>query len=312
MSGHPIDALPPRGKKPATARALQAWLAKAADETEVAPKRLNRTVANAIVISALQRVVHDDGHSRFLVKGGAHIELRLGLAARASADLDALFRGVFDDMIPALDEVLLAGWEPFTFLRGDPEVIEIPGRRVKPRRLPIKIQLRGTTVLTVQLEVAPDEAGAGERVDTVALPRLDHFGVETPERVAVLVMEYQMAQKFHACTDPHDDPRPNLRVHDLADLWLLRRAFFPSDSDLRGLRAACVAVFDARAEEAEQTGAVVPRRWPPTIVAYVHWHDGWDRLAAELKIDLTLDEVVTQLNSWIDAVATASGELTVR
>lgn len=299
MIGHLFAGLPPRGKPPATARAFRGWLAQAAKETTVAPKRVNRAVANAIVISTLQRAVHHDGRSRFLVKGGAHVELRLGLKARASADLDALFRGAFEEMLPVLDGALYAGWGPFTFLRGDPEIIEIPGRLMKPLRLVIKIQLLGTTVLTAQLEVSPDEAGAGERFEVARIPPLDYFGVETPEHAAVLAMTFQVAQKLHACTDPHDEARPNLRVHDLADLRMIRDSFFPADTDLSELKEACVAVFEARAEEAHATGEIVSRAWPPVIVGYDHWRDGWDRLSAELGLDLTLSEVVTELNEWI-------------
>lgn len=37
-----------------------------------------------------------DGKPRFLIKGGAYIELRLGMRARATKDVDTLFRGSFE------------------------------------------------------------------------------------------------------------------------------------------------------------------------------------------------------------------------
>ena len=117
----------------------------------------------------------------------------------------------------------------------------------------VGIGLRGRTVLTVQLEVAPDEAGAGKTVDMIPVPSLEHFGISSPGQAAALALEYQVAQKLHACTDPHTDERANLRVHDVVDLHLVRTTFF-ADGVPPLLREACLAVFDALAQEAAATG----------------------------------------------------------
>ena len=44
--------------------------------------------------------------ARFLLKGGAYLELRLGLRSRATKDLDALVRGDFDEFAETLDAAL--------------------------------------------------------------------------------------------------------------------------------------------------------------------------------------------------------------
>jgi hypothetical protein len=293
----PFAGLAPRDKEPNTGTNFLNWLAQAANRQQMAPKRLSRIVANGIVIAALQRASHDDGKSLFLIKGGTQIELRLGLRARASADLDTLFRGEFSTFLAALDEVLLDGLGPFTLQRTEPEDIDVASRTVNPRRMNVGIGLRGRTVLTVQLEVAPDEAGAGKTVDMIPVPSLEHFGISSPGLAAALALEYQVAQKLHACTDPHTDERANLRVHDVVDLHLVRTTFF-ADGVPPLLREACLAVFDARAQEAAATGRD-PRPWPPVVEAHGHWRQPDERLARELGLGLTFGEAITGLNRWI-------------
>ena len=252
MSEHPISGLPDRGKEPANRRALLGWLAAAATSAQIAPRRLNTLIANSIVLSALSRAVDDENRPLFLLKGGTLRELRLGLRARASSDLDTLFRGEFDKVIEALDATLREGWGSLTFQRTEPREINVASRRVKPLRLDVKILVRGVVTLTAQLEVAADEGGAGDAPEAVPLPSLSHFGIDSAESAAALAMDFQVAQKMHACTDP-TPTRRNDRVHDVVDLLLVREAFF-RDADLPQLRQACEAIFDARASDAQATG----------------------------------------------------------
>ena len=72
MTEHPFTGLPPREKEPSNARAFLTWLHQTSLQTGIAPKRLNRTVANGIVIAALQRSLHDDDLPLFLIKGGTY------------------------------------------------------------------------------------------------------------------------------------------------------------------------------------------------------------------------------------------------
>ena len=56
-----------------------------------------------------------------------------------------------------------------------------------------------------------------------------------------------------------DAPRVNDRAHDLVDLQLLE-GLLP-DVDLSATRSACIAVFEARAQQP----------WPPKVFALPHW-----------------------------------------
>jgi hypothetical protein len=301
VSGHPLDRLRPRGKPPATARAIETWIQTAEREAGIGASRLGWMVASGILIAAVQRVKHIDGLPRFLIKGGAYLELRLGLKARATKDIDVLFRGNFDDFLAMLDEALAEPFDGITFVRTEPEVIEAPGRRIKPRRFDVRLQLKGRTWRRIRVEVSADEAGAGDSIDTIETPSLAHFGISTPPTTAGIVVDYQVAQKLHACTDPHSDHHPNDRVRDVVDLVLLK-ALFPDDADLSSLATACRRLFEGRAREAEETGEIEPRSWPPQITAHRHWQSDYRSHAEEVDLDLSLKDAVTALDDWISAI----------
>lgn len=299
MSERWLPDLPPRGKEPNSKRNLDAWIEQAASRAGILNSRLGWLVGSSVVIAALQRARHTDGGARFLLKGGAWLELRLGLHARATADIDVLFRGDFDDFLDTLDDALAAPWGALELQRGQIDTIDRAQRLVKPRRFDIRLQVRGRTWRRIQVEVSPDEGGAGARSETAVPPALDHFGLPSPVELAGIVMDYQVAQKLHACTDPHDPPTQiNDRVRDLADLLLIRDTFHVNAPDLHELQTACRDVFSVRADEARQLGAKV-RPWPPTIQPHAHWNADWAQLAAELNLHDVLDTAVTDLNRWI-------------
>ena len=83
MNAHPLDQLKPRGKPPANKQAIDRWIHDAEREVGIGARRFGWMVASGVVVAAIQRVLHTDGLPRFLIKGGAYLELRLGLRARA-------------------------------------------------------------------------------------------------------------------------------------------------------------------------------------------------------------------------------------
>ncbi len=304
MTGHPFNALPDRGKEPTSKRNLDAWIEQAQPKTGVGSGRLGWLVASSVVIAALQRTRADDGHPRFLLKGGAYLEVRFGLRARATKDIDTLFRGDFDDFLEVLDATLAESWGAIELQRTEVAVIEGARRVVKPRRLKVKLLINGQTWRSIVVEVAADEGQAGAHVDLFAGPPLGHFGLPSPAEMAGIVFDYQVAQKVHACTDPHEPPdQINDRARDLVDLVLIRDAFYRDETDLASLRAACVDVFAARATDAHTLGLNV-RAWPPIVRAYADWRTDFAD-AAEGR-DLTLDDAVDQINDWIRRIDAAS------
>lgn len=305
MTEHPFSSLPDRGKAPTSKRHLDAWVQQAQPKTGVAVGRLSWLVASSVVIAALQRALAADGHPRFLLKGGAYLELRLGLQSRATKDIDTLFRGDFDEFIDVLDATLRDPWGALELQRTEVESIENATRVVKPRRFRVKLLVNGQTWRSIDVEAAPDEGFAGARVDVFPSPPLGHFGLPSPIEFAGIVFDYQVAQKLHACSDPHQPPdTTNDRARDVVDLELIHAAFYGDDSDLTELRAACVDLFEARATEAVILG-IEPRPWPPVVTPHEHWHTDFASACAALGIAHTLADAVADLNAWITQIDTA-------
>jgi hypothetical protein len=298
-----------RGKSPASASILNKWVQHAVTEVGVDEGRVGWLVASTVVVAALQRALDEDGESRFLLKGGNYLQHRMRWSGRPTKDIDGLVRGDIDHFVDALDESLRDSWGPLELTRTEIQVIDVPHKRVKPRRFHVQVGLRGQTWRNIQVEIAPDEGGAAGEHDVLPAPDLKFFGIPTPDQLFGIALRFQVAQKIHAGTDPHSPPeRTNDRARDVVDLLLLRDLIAvegaPSPAELR---QACVAVFEARADEANAAGSPA-RVWPPTATAHPHW--GTDYASASLKASLllSLDEAVTALNEWIAEIDAASSE----
>jgi hypothetical protein len=225
-----------------------------------------------VTVAVLQRAVDDSGKPLFLLKGGTYLQYRLPSGSRATKDVDGLVRGDLEAFLSALDGVLAEDWGSVALQRTASEVIDVPGKVVKPRRFYLKLLIRGEVWRRVKVEVSPDEGGAGGVHEELAPATLHHFGLPTPDPLIGIGVRYQVAQKLHACTDPHDPPASlNDRARDVPDLLMLRQLTvdegIPTLLDLRG---ACESVFAARAAEAAQLGHE-PRGWPPHVAAHAGW-----------------------------------------
>ena len=73
---------------------------------------------------------------------------------------------------------------------------------------------------------------------------------------------------------------------------------------LRGVQDAAIAVFEARVSEAAQLG-MPSRHWPPVVHAYPHWRKDFSAAAASADLDITMDEAIDAVNTWIKEVAAA-------
>ncbi|MFV2145058.1 nucleotidyl transferase AbiEii/AbiGii toxin family protein [Isoptericola sp. G70] len=311
MSTDPVDLtaglneLRPKAKDPTSARVLDTWIAQAERQIGASSEggRLGWLVASTVVTAALQRAADEDGNSRFLLKGGTLLQHRLGLAARTTRDLDGLVRGDIDTFLAQLDEALRLPWGPLTMRRSEIEVIATPTRVIKPRRFTVFVELRGATWRRIQVEISPDEGSAGATPEFVTAPTLRGFGLPSPELLASLALNYQIAQKIHAATDPHDPPvAVNDRARDVTDLLLLKSLTETSGIPrLADVRAAVHDVFAARAADAAQLD-LVPRTWPATLTAFPHWATDYATAATSAGVDVPLEDAVATINAWLDEI----------
>jgi hypothetical protein len=253
----------------------------------IAHERARRWLSLVSFAGALETVRADD-EPRFLIKGGASMELRLGLGARTTKDIDVVFRGAAREMLDALEEAFAQPYGSFSFRRkGTVEDI----RETGSRRLFVQVSFAGKDWQTLQVEVARPEATEPELVP-VAIGIAD-FKLDGPERVACLALRYQVAQKLHAVTE-QPDGRANHRFWDLIDLQLQRELL---GSDLARVREACVEIFTGRDLQP----------WPPGLVIPEDWREPYAAVAGELDADLPLDvdSAANQVRDFIAAIDAA-------
>lgn len=276
-------------KPPHSVRVLHKWISDHSDATGEPVVRAQRWVSFMVIATVLDRVRNERDEPLFLLKGGAAMELRLGLQARATKDFDVSFRERMDELLVHLDTALRQPYGDFTVTRSE----VTPIGPTASQRLDVKLAYRGRSWQTVRLEIAPAEGAAGQDVEPVAGVPLDRFGLEALERVPCVSVRYQIAQKVHACTSIPGG-RPNDRSRDLIDLLLLRDLI--GAEDLGRVREACVETFELRDRHA----------WPPTVVVMEPWRLTYPLEATELDFDpLDVEVAAERVQRVIDEIDAA-------
>ena len=299
-----LSVLKPKNKEPRTVRVLDSWIAHAENDMGIDQGgRLGWLIASTVATAKLQQTVGETGASRFALKGGTLLQHKLGLDSRATKDLDGIITGDMDDFLDALDDVLAEPWGPINFARTSAELIHVPTRIVKPRKFELLLSLRGDMWRRVKVEIAPDEGKAGSSQEHVTPPELAGFGLPTPEYLVGMAMSYQIAQKVHAATNPHNPPLfRNERPRDVVDLVLLRRLVENTGSpSLEEVREAIRDIFASRANEARVLVCPV-RMWPARLRAYPHWAEDFGSAAASVRLGMSLGEAVDEVNRWLGEI----------
>lgn len=248
-------------------------------EFGVPSARVRRMLCTLIVSQMLPDAV--------VIKGGMGVKLRMGeRGTRATADLDVSTgeRGVaFEEEFRAR---LAQGWGVVPpakgALRKDPDApdrvaftaalktqrlhdpgLARPQYLVHPYRVTLSFLGREWAGLDVEVsdpEIEPD-AHAIHAIDDELVELSDRFGFGNPQPVQLIDLEYQIAQKVHAVTDP-DCARP----HDLVDLQLLWNA----GPELSTVREYCVRTFAFRRAQ----------QWPPLPLRVM---EGWELAYQEAR-----------------------------
>ena len=285
-----MTELPARSKPPHNVNVLGRWLTESANQTGITAGRLRRTVGFMILAGMLDNARHPtDATSVFLVKGGVAMELRFGQVARATKDLDTTLRAPTTELATHLDLALRTGFGDFNASRSE----LTPIRDTGAIRCNIKITYRNRPVVTVPLEVAEAEASLGDEVDHVTATPLTFIGFNGPETIPCIALRWQIAQNLHAVTHQPTD-RVNDRFRDLLDLQLLAQLL--DDADWPKVRAACIEVFNGRAQH----------RWPPQVTIHDGWAHGYQRLAHETNFALIdVEEAADAIRTLIEKIQTA-------
>lgn len=298
-----LNNLPPK-----TAGTLVQAVNRCGEELGVGPDWVRRWTAFTVVGDALARCAAE-GKPVFELKGGAAIELRLGRPvppggdtsdqpgrARATRDLDAVFRGEIERLEDAVRDALTEPTEHFSFR------VEADGPGTSfMRRFRIRVLYRerrfGRVIersfSNVKLEVSVYE-GQEREPELVPAFSLQPFGFTGPTELPCLPLTKQLAQKLHAATEPPEEGKTNERFRDLLDIALLSAIVPPSPE----LREVCEETFAVRGGHA----------WPPEVTVYEQWREPLEARAVEMDLaQKTADAIAEHVAAFISQIyATAS------
>lgn len=136
-------------------------------------------------------------------------------------------RGKLTYAIRSTLDSCLKPWGVLEPTRSEVIVMENVRRITKPRRFRLQMSIRGRPWRSVDIEVAPTQGRIAASADAIPAPPLGHFGLPSPSAILGIALDYQVAQKIHASTDPDRPPdAANLWARDLADLLLIWEALY--------------------------------------------------------------------------------------
>ncbi len=246
----------PSQKAPGSLSELQRRITRLAKERGESVPRVHHRVCSVVFCGLLEAACTAGVIPTYVVKGGMAMELRFGMRARASQDLDVGIIGNFDELIPAFHRVLQVGFDGFSFRVADEVFME----QVQTYRVTVRIQYLGHAFgkLHVDLNRADFETSAPETIDSTMLGEL---GLPAPVRVSLLDESMQIAQKIHGATEASSTEYINRRYRDVIDVFI---ALDHSALSLPQLRSKCVDEFRRRRKQA----------WPPRLSRSSDWQDG--------------------------------------
>ncbi len=284
---------------PKNLRSLRDRLMHVSRRDGIAFGRLQQHIGVLVVSQLMGALIDEGGSPQLLIKGGLALELRQSISySRASRDLDAVTRHDLDVVWSRLVEAGAQGWEGFTAVATEPQVIDIPGLVVKPRRFTVKIKYQGVPFVSVPVEVSPAEAGNTESADWAHSSAFELIGLPVARPIPCMTIPWQIAQKLHAVTATLPDGRLNDRAHDLVDLQILETLI--ADEFLEPVRQACVEVFLAREQQT----------WPPHVEVSGHWPRIYSEALSsvgELGLATDVQGAAASVNRFIERVNSAGG-----
>jgi hypothetical protein len=223
------------------------------------PARVRRLVGFALLCEVLAEAAARGVIPLFFIKGGVAIELRLGLAARATKDLDIGLCAPAATLVPAFDAALAVGHGYFAFSRrGVARQLDNGAHR-----LDVAVTFHGKQWATVDVDLATATADAV--TDDVAPVALEEVGLASARPVPCLGLIPQLAQKIHALTEPQPRGRENGRARDVLDVLMLIDRLAPSFDDLR---VECERVFVERGKhDWPLYSYAFPKSWASVLTA---------------------------------------------
>lgn len=246
-------------------------LANVAAERRVAPDRIRR---HFVFQRILVRLSATEG---WVLKGGFALEVRLGLQARATKDLDLAMLDdadgaeVQDRLLDALD---VDADDGLTFQVSPPRALATDEAGNPGWKFTVTSYLGGKLFAQLRVDVVARNAEITGTVGTIEVrPPILAERLNSTAMPAVDVAQHA-AEKFHAMARTYAGDRPSSRVKDLVDIVLLTEAGLLPHPDLAGRLNSVWQVRD---------GVPPPARLPEFPAA---WLGDYASMAAELDLDI--------------------------
>lgn len=239
------------------------------------------------------------GDTRWVLKGGFALQLRLGDHPRTTKDVDLsadpAIAGQLNLGAADVGEMLAeaAARDQDDHFGVEVGMCHAPMLEVGPVRAfryPVHGLLGGRTFERFHVDAGFGDPIVSPPVELPGSGRLD-FAELAPVTFRSIALDQQFAEKIHALTRPRQSGE-NTRTHDLADLMLLLDLGLPA---VGTVRSALRAVFEARRTHP------LPRRIgdPPRA-----WLEEYRALAEELRLEeRTLERAMARLRQYWETLA---------
>lgn len=271
--------------------AIEQRLFNQSTESGVSLDRLRRRVIFERIVARLQAAEP----SRWVLKGGMALEVRLGDDARLTKDIDLGLRaevsGREDLQERLVDALTLDPFnDMFVLTAGAVTRLMEDGAGQMTWRSSVAASLALKPFGRVQLDVSPRPHELTQ-TEVVPLPNsLAFAGIDSP-KIEIIDVNRHGAEKYHAMLKDFGD-RENSRVRDLVDLVILVEHGL---LEPRELAAAIVRVWRDR------DGVDPPPNLPPLPES---WHPRFERLALDHHLTVTAFPAAVRLVTelWADMI----------
>jgi hypothetical protein len=229
--------------------------------------RLYQRIATEVLFNVLELAQQRGIIARYAVKGGMALEVRFGMRARASRDLDVSVPIPFEAVPRILDEVLGVSFDDFIVRRRGPvQILE----QARTYRAELDVQYRGRTLFRLDLDINGSEFEPS--VDVLPSGVLTELGLPGPVHVALLDVTIQLAHKIHAATQPSTNDYRNQRFRDVLDALIIADSL---SLDYEWARIVCGAEFARRGTHGWPPNFQLDERWRAGLLAEAAAHGGF-------------------------------------
>lgn len=258
-----------------------------AHEQGLTPARLQQRVKSELLFTLLDRAREAGIIPIYIAKGGMAIELRFGVRARASGDVDIGIVSEGEELLMVFDRALALGLDDFTFTRGTTLYLA----NAQAHRIQVRIQYKGRAFGTLDVDLNAANYETPVTFETASV--LTVLGLPGPLRVPLLDPYIQIAHKLHGATEPDRPDYVNRRHRDVLDVLIMWSD--PSlELSLPRLRATVIAEFARRPHH---------KVWPPIFAIPVAWRAELAREAREAGFEIQdPEEIARQFIAFIAAI----------